>query len=134
VDASKVIEADAIRTKHLSLIDDQGRERASLTTGKNVDDNVVFHMNDGDGRTRVTIQIDAAGDPYVMLFTRTNVPAICLSLVGDKGNGIQIGRPSDGAPQILLGVPGKDGHAEFGNEPSITIVDSQGRQFVMGPG
>ena len=132
--APKIIEADAIRTKCLLLVDDQGQKRAWLTTGTKDNDYVIFHMYDAEGRPRVTIQLDASGDPYIMLFTSRNAPAISLSVLGDKGNGIQIGRPGDGAPQIILSAPGKDGHAEFGDEPSITIISSQGQNLIIGPG
>src|SRR4051812_27517881 len=74
--AAKIIEVDGIVTKLLSLVDDEGRQRAQLAAGMKENDFVVFHMYDTKGRPRVTIQLDPLGDPQVMLFNSTNAPAI----------------------------------------------------------
>jgi hypothetical protein len=128
----KIFETDCISTKYLSLVDDFGRERACLTSGTKDNDYVIFHMKDPDGRPRVTIQLNASGT-HIMLFTEKNAPAISIGLKGEEGNGIQIGRPGDGAPQIILSVPEKDGHDQFGDEPSLSIISSHGHRFVIGP-
>jgi hypothetical protein len=131
-DEPKIIEVDCIRTKCVSLIDDFGRERAILTSGTKENDYVIFHMNDAEGRPRVTIELNASGSSLT-LWTEMNAPGIGLSLQGEKANGIQIGRPGDGLPQIMLGVPGKEGFEEFGGEPSLMIINSRGQQFAIGP-
>jgi hypothetical protein len=128
----KIVEADCISTKHLSLVDDEGRERACLTTGTKDNDYVVFHMKDAVGRPRVTIQLNDFGT-HIMLFTENNAPAISIGLNGDKGNGIQIGRPGDGRPHIFLSVPGEAGRDELGSEPTVLVADSEGREFTLGP-
>jgi hypothetical protein len=131
-DSPKIFEADCVCTKHLSLVDDQGRERASLSTGTKENDYVVFHMKDREGRPRVSIQLNASGS-HIMLFTENNAPAISIGLNGDIGNGISIGHPGDGAPQIHLGVPGEAGFDHFGKEPSLIITSSQGEHVVIAP-
>ncbi len=131
-DKLKIVEADCICTKQLSLVDDQGRQRAVLMTGTTDNDYVVFHMNDAAGRPRVTIQLDDAGTS-IMLFTEQNAPAISIGLIGDVGNGITIGRPGDGRPHVMLGVPGKDGYVERGQEPSLVIISSKGDEIVITP-
>jgi hypothetical protein len=126
-EAPKIFEADCISTKYLSLVDDEGRERACLTTGTKENDYVIFHIKDVQGRPRVMIQLNDSGT-HIALLTEQNAPAISIGLSGERGNGITIGRPGDGAPQLMLGVPGKDGSTEYGDEPSIEIINSKGHR------
>jgi hypothetical protein len=111
----KMIEADCITTRHLSLVDDQGRERASLRTATHHGDFVVLDMKDVEGRPRVTIQLSDEG-AYFALFTEQNAPAISIGVNWDTGSGITIGRPGDGRPQIMIEVPREN---QLGDEPSI---------------
>lgn len=127
--APKMIEADCITTKHLSLVDDHGRERAALRTTTHHGDFVVFDMKDVEGRPRVTIQLSEEG-AYFALFTKQNAPAVSIAVNWDTGSGITIGRPSDGRPQIMIGVPGEN---QLGDEPSIVVCDFQGQEFSFGP-
>jgi hypothetical protein len=132
-DKSKIIEADCVSTKHLSIVDEQGRERACLTCRSEDDEYVVFDMKDTAGRPRITIQLNDS-EAHVMLFTDQNAPAISIGLNGERGNGIQIGRPGDGRPHIILSVPGKDGREELGPEQSVLVIDSEGRrEFSLRP-
>jgi hypothetical protein len=132
-DKPNIFDVDCIRTKHLSIIDDQGRERACLTCRPENGEYVVFDMKDKIGRPRVTIQLNDS-EAHVMLFTEQNAPAISIGLNANRGNGIQIGRPGDGRPHIVLSVPGKDGPEELETEPSVLVIDADGRrEFVLGP-
>ena len=131
-EAPKIVEADCISTKYLSLVDGVGRERACLTTGTKENDYVIFQMKDAAGRPRVSIQLSDS-ETYITLFTNKNAPAISIGLSGEKGNGITIGRPGDGRPHIFLSVPGEAGRDELGSEPTVLVADSEGREFTLGP-
>lgn len=130
IDKPKLFEADCVSTKYLSIVDDQGRERACLTCRS---EDVQFDMKDTSGRPRVTIQLNDS-EAHVMLFTEQNAPAISIGLSGERGNGMQIGRPGDGRPHIFLSVPGEGGRGDLGSEPAVLVVDSEGRrEFTLGP-
>ena len=127
------INVDAVTCKHFRLIDEEGKPRAELIAGNAANPYLTFQMKDKEGRIRVEIQLDADGNPFLSIFTTRNAPAISLGLKGAEGNGIQIGRPGDGAPQLVLSVPGPEGYESLGSEPSITLYGSDGEAHVIDP-
>lgn len=117
--------ADVVQARALVLVDEQGKHRASLSCSSDGDQGfTVFHLNDGEGRPRITLQIDSAGNPSVVLFTSDNGCGVSLA-VNENGSGVSITAERSG---ISFGVPGPKNDDPRGCHPSIDVVDSKGKR------
>ena len=70
------LNVDAIRTQNLSLVDDQGNYRASLTLSS--DGYPILAMRDEKDRIRIMLGAGAAGGPYISLKDTSGISQIAL--------------------------------------------------------
>ena len=115
---------DLVQARSFVLVDEQGHERASLSCSSENGGYTVLHLNDNDGRPRITLQIDGNGNPGLILFAADNSPGVSLA-VKDDGSGLSITR-GDNPSIISIGVPGPSNAR--GSHPSIDVIDSAGHR------
>lgn len=122
------IEADVVRAKSFVLVDDQDRDRATLSavpSGKN--GAVVLHLSDHNGLPRISLQIDENGNPSICLFTENSAPSVSLAIDKDRGNGIMVG-DEEGRPCVMIGVPGAKAEC-LSDSPHIIVLDQEGEEL-----
>ena len=97
------------------------------------DDGVVLHLNDVEGRPRISLQIDEGGNPSVTMWSARNASAISFVLDDKRGNGISVSFPGTDVPGGIVGVAGPENDWTGNIEPAVTFIDSQGEPHVIGP-
>lgn len=124
------LSADVIETQAISLVDATGKQRAIITCGLD-DENrgfTVVHLNDDQGRPRITLQVDDAGHPSIVLFTADNATAVSFA-ANSVGNGLAINGVGG---CISLGVPAPEPNDPRGSGPKIDVVDTaKGRTWSV---
>ncbi len=99
---SKVVTADKIIAKHICLVDNTGRERASMFVSDSSNDSAtVIRILGETGVPQIELQV--AGTTASIRIANTNdQPGISLA-VNDGCNGLMIG-DAEGAPVVQMGV------------------------------
>jgi hypothetical protein len=114
--------AEVIAARAFVLVDESGRERATLSCGVGEDGTfTVIHLNDDEGRPRITLQVGDKGDSSIILFTSGGGTGVSLAATG-TGNGVWIA-DAEGRPCIMAGVPGSDSHDPRGPGPKLDVLD-----------
>lgn len=126
----KKLTVDVVEARAFVLVDEYGVERASLSCfggDGGTGGWTVIHINDDDGRPRLTLQVDDHGNPSLCLFTRNNSPGVAMAVNNGHGNGLSI-TDWQGKSCIMLGIPAPESNDPRGQHPDITVIDEQGRR------
>lgn len=123
----KKITTDVIETQALSLVDEYGIERASLSCaggdgGRGGSTQV--QLNDDQGTPKLSLEIGPDGNPYVTLFGAGGEPAVNVG-INDAGPGITV-RDGRSSASIQLAVPARAQDSPIGDAPQIIIADREG--------
>jgi hypothetical protein len=124
----KKLSIDVVEARAIVLVDEYGNERVSLSCSGEAGGFTVIHINDGQGRPSLTIQVDDQGNAGICLFNRDNSTGVSLGVNNGRGNGLSVADPS-GQPCIILGAPGPDSDDPRGPSPEITVLDSHGQRM-----
>jgi hypothetical protein len=105
------------------LVDEQGVERAMLTcsTGPEIGCATWLHMNDEQGRPRLSLQVNELGSS-VCLYSQNDAT---LSMKASEAHGVGIwvsDRASNSS--VSIGVPGPKSGDPRGIHPDITVMEA----------
>ena len=120
----KKITTDVIETQALSLVDEYGIERASLSCTGGKGGCTLVRLNDDQGTPKLSLEIGPDGKPYVTLFAAGGEAAVNVG-INDAGLGMGI-RDSQSSASIQLAVPTRAQDSSIGNAPQIIIADRDG--------
>lgn len=124
--AAQNLTADVVTAKSFVLIDDENRERASISSVPSGDNGaVVVQLSDHVGRPRITLQVDDDGNTSIGLFTESNAAAVSLAIDRDRGCGIVVGDAS-GVPCVQIGVPNVGSEEFLDGAPHVIVSDHDG--------
>ncbi len=119
---------DVVEARAIVLVDEYGNERVSFSCSGEAGGHTVIHVNDGQGRPSLTIQVDHQGNASISLFNQNKSSGISLAVNNGRGNGLGVADPS-GTPCIVLGAPGPESDDPRGPHPEITVLDTHGQRM-----
>jgi hypothetical protein len=128
-DDDKLLSVEALEAKAIYLVDDAGATRASLACGTGERrGRIVVQLYDGDGRPRLTLQVDDDEGASISLWNQTNSPCVSLGVLNERGNGITI-CDTQGRPKIIAGTTrlGMDGIEKSITE--ISVINSKDEEI-----
>jgi hypothetical protein len=120
---------DVLEARVISLMDERGKRRASLTCfpGREGRGFTLLELLDDAGCPRLTLQVDEKGIPSIGLFTATGGPCVSMS-VNEGGSGLSIWGTEKDSGFLMLGVAGTKHNDPRGPGPRLDVVDSKGRR------
>lgn len=131
-DDRDVMRVDVLEARQIRLVDQSGKERASLSSWASDKDNpggVVLQLHGENGLPRVELQVDGGGCS-VRLNTKEDAQGITLSINDGVGTGIGINNHNN-YPCIRIGISHPDSNDPRGNHPEVTMYEGDEQRTWM---
>lgn len=119
-----VLRVNALEAREIRLVDESGRERASLTCSGGTSGQegyVVVQLNDGNGLPRIELQVDDQGCS-IRLNTPDDARGVSLQVADGIGTGIGV-NDQKGDPRIRIGISHPESADPRGCHPEVTMID-----------
>ena len=113
------VKADVIETGAIQLVDENGKMRAEVVCSPDEQSNdgfVVFHLYDGKGRPRLSLQVSDNEGASVSILNGSGSPCVSLGVFEGRGNGVTV-CDNEGKPRFHVGT-------------NVENVESASEQYV----
>ncbi len=126
------IHADVVSAKYFSVVDENGKERASMSLAGAKEDCAQIFIYGNDGKPRITMQVNR-DESSITIEQAGSVPGVSL-VVSNRSNGIGIA-DSLGRPIYECGIYHDPNYAGRNGKPAILLRDfesGEGWEIIVG--